>query len=839
MKIKVYSSDGKLWSINESNLGEALNRGGKLANVGNKVNVVSSDDKPWTINTKNLPEALKRGGKLAEPSLLDRTREFGQGVAKGLGTLPDLANQYVAAPAVHLTGLAAEGASYVADKAGFENTSKAIGNFANKAHELGYQYQNSNIGEQLANASVLQTDTIPDETSDVLKASGSTATDLIPFSLTTKGVGLITKAGGQFAAPWLTRLNNFLKVDINAKNAASFAGMGAGGELARSKDPETSESENVLREVLGGIAGGITAVPLATKPLQALSSLIKDPLKPIRTIATETKDIFYSTAAFLLRGNKLNTEAIEAAKKLGVQLTPKDLSNSAIAAFTQNNLLNSIFTSKAYHEVIENSSKALIESIDETLSKVGTKIEGTESESALSTGIRDYQDLLKQQNEEWRNESSKLYDKAMNLISTKDAKTKLNQVIEQEEKDALEKATVKDFIGGKHFVPTKNIKLIEQQKAQSLTEKNHKINKDFVTAKKTKFAVDKLIKDLSFGATKAEGDKAVVLNKLKGLQTALKEPVHLRDLFQERSDLNRAAGEFFGYKELFKSIAGIIEKDIDSFKGNKEFIKAWKNARKYNQEMIQTRVKTDTARKILTAEQPTEALKYMNSATDVKEMEKIIGTDLDGEAGENAQLLMGKLKRARIDQYFKSKNIITADNNFNADAFIRIFERNVDEDFLKSLVGSNYNTLKENISPIATAISQSNKTLSNKSQTANVGKDIGIIAGGTYNVLQGNLSGAALSGATGLALNAISKIFTNPEIAQKIIQKGKILEKKGTFTDKAKKINRKFLENPAVKYQTVNYGINEALPTYLFDDDTRKKLDQRKREIRELRRSKQ
>ena len=177
-----------------------------------------------------------------EATWSDRIKEVGQGVASSIGGVADLANKVVGAPVAHVAGMVAQGAGYLADKAGFNNTAEGLNNVAKGAYELGGQYQNSNVAGDLANAEMLKTENLPDTTSNVLKATASSAVDVLPFAGASKGlklldqginaVQLVTKSGKTVATPWLNKLNTFLETPLNTKTVASFAGMGAGPELA-------------------------------------------------------------------------------------------------------------------------------------------------------------------------------------------------------------------------------------------------------------------------------------------------------------------------------------------------------------------------------------------------------------------------------------------------------------------------------------------------------------------------------------------------------------------------------------------------------------------------------
>lgn len=695
MTIDIITPDNQTLTIQKSYLNDALKKGARLREVGKSVNITIPNGQQLEIKTEYLSEALDKGATLTEPGIKEYGKAFLGGVGQKLGKLADTA---------------VAGGALLAGSIGNPNPAAGITDdeeYRTLMMDTAKDYWNNPHLEHTF-SKPFDTGMDDDPGIQVAKSSGDFVGELPTWFVGGAGVKVATKVGGIAHLPWIQKLNNFLKTDINLKNAASFAGAGAGAELAKSNDPDASEAEQIAREFTGAMIGGATLPALASKPAKALANLVTDP-----------KGSFYSGLAKVYGGNKLNKEAIEAAQKLELQLTPQELSNSKLAHATQKYLLESMFAAESYKTVMENAPKKLLENLEDTFEKVGGKIAGTSEESALSSGMGQYKEFLKQRESEWRKQSTALYDKAKALAFDSD-----------------------------YYPETDEIR------------------------KK----VGDLLYDLSHGLSKPEGDKLKVINKLDGmLQNLNNQTPTIRDLIQEITDLNHAAGEVVGYKELYKGIASTIENTVNNYKGSSEFVTAWQEAKKFNKEMIQTRVKTDIARSILREELPVDTLTYMNSAGEIKELGKIIGADLKGAAGENARILMNKLKRAKLEQYCNNKNIISAEGEFNATAFVNIFGKGADEDFLKELMGNHYKLVKENILPIATVLKNTRKSADPRFTT---GKDWSALVGAASG-LAGHAVLAKSSVSAMGSINIMSRIFADPAFARQIIARGKRLEKQG------------------------------------------------------------
>lgn len=754
MTINVMSADGKPWSIRKENLSEALKRGATLANAGEKVKVMSADGQPWEIKTANLGQALERGATLADASWSDRAKEFGRGLTSGIANTAieraqGVVGKYAVAPV-------ANAVSYVADKAGFDGLSQGADAVANNA---------SNLTEtlQTQREQAFATNNIPDTTSRVLTASGEAVGELpawVAASAVTgggaafaKGVQLTTKAGKLINAPWLQKLNKFLHVPVGttkqtAGTVASFAGMGAGAELAKSDAPEANAGENAIRGVLGGILGGSIA-PLATSTAKGVYNVFRHPIEFAQNVET-------SAAAALNRGN-LNKEAIDAAKKIGLQLPPSLATDSAVANFIEDTALKSFYTSKAYNKVIEDIPVKIIQEIEKNLDQVGTKIAASGDKTALQTASNSYGEALVEQKDIWKEQSQELFNNAKNQLTNADVITPTKTLNDVEE----------------------IISELSKTVGQSSAEKTNIVNylDDFAAELRKGFAskIDRI-------------NTGVPVSNLMGKQ-------------QELLNLSKY-GEDAGYKNFYNRVAGVLTDELAGYKGNKAFAENYLPARTFYRENIISKIKSSTARRLLKEELPKEALDFMNTSKSVNELERILGNH------ENSKSIMGTLKRAKLAEVLQDKNIVTTDGQFNSQAFLNTFNKDSQESLLKALMGENFKTVQNNIAPIARAMEASGKKSTRTLSTASGGKDLALGIAAGAGVLSGHTSTAA-GAVGGMALiNSLSRAFANPQYLEKLIARQ--TPKKGAV-NLANAYNK--LDTPATNASILKYGVSEALPT--------------------------
>ena len=529
----------------------------------NKLNM-----QPFSINENYLQnDSQPTIQPLSKPTWTDRAKEFGQGVASGVGGLADAANKIVGAPIAHTAGYIADAASYNAKNAGLNTISQGIGDIASSAHKLGSQYQNSNLAEQYPKADFLQTDNTQDKTSQVLKGAGSFTTDVLPMTAAGKGLNalnqtynaakIVTTKGTKLAAPWLDKINTFLG-GTKLKDAPMFAGAGAGAEMAKSDNPETSETENAMREVLGGIFGGA-----------AVSSSMALTGKKIADIAAKTS---LKERKFINKyGGEVNKDVVQSAEKLDLPLTPDLISNNPNAAFLVQNKLRSQFADEAFKETLSSISPSLINSLeDNVLSNIGKKVASTDSKSAASMVSNEAENVIKDNISRWKSQSNELYNQA------------------------------KDLATDEIIIPSETI-----QKAKNLIE------------------------DLSFGSKKGTTPKSATRDKLTEFVQDAEQGMSARDLLGWKQDLNNLGAESTSYKSLLNSIGYAIDEEITNYAAsgkvkNKAFTDAWKTATDFNRENVQNIIKTDAVRQIIQKKLPKEAVDYMTNKRAVSEVEKIV-----------------------------------------------------------------------------------------------------------------------------------------------------------------------------------------------------------------------
>lgn len=731
-KIQMTGPSGRQGEVTRDKLNSALENGFKFANPEQKFKMTSPSGKEGLVKAVNLPSAFENNFQLASPGLGDRVKEVGQGVARAFGGTADFINKHLNAPL--LAGANLVGLQEHAERA-----------------------SNSNLAEELPRIGLLQTHTQPDKTSAVLKAAGSTGFDLLPFAAAGKGVQLLTKAGRVANVGWVNKLNRFLSIDVNAKNAASFAAMGAGGELARSDDPDTGELENIAREVVGSIAGGITIPAASSAAVKGIYNVFRHPIETAQNIGTSV----LATAT----GGNINKEAVAAAKKLGLHLPPSLATDSRLAKAIENTALKSYFTSQAYNEVIEKIPQKIIREIEHNLDEIGTRIASTGSESGSQIASGNYKAALESNREAWKEQSTTLFDNAL----------------------------------------------------ETLTEN------DVMAVPETLKTVREMISDLTKSVRAAAGGKKAVLDNLTELEQAIitnegKLPV--RNLVGEQQDLLNLGkyGETTGYENFYNGVAGVLTDEISTYQGNKIFTENYLPARAFYKEHIIGKLRTDTAKNILEGKFPKGAFEFMTTPKGVAELEHILGNHA------NAKEIMGTLKRAKISNLLVDGGVISPAGEFNSGAFMRMFGRESKEPLLKSLMGSNFDTVQKNITPLAEALQSSGKVLANPSGSANVIKDYGIIANTAVGIgtaaATGSVPAAALAAGGGAALiNLVSRAFASPKYLEKLINRSNRLEAfakiKKDPREAVMKAGQAIANSPVTKYQTFNYGLNEALPTGL------------------------
>lgn len=750
-RISMVDPTGKVGTIPRNNLSRALDSGFKLHNVGERVKVVDPTGKEGSIPTNNLSKALQNGFILPEAGWGDVAQGFVKGAATGLGKVADTGIAAVSKMASYLdpTPMAAQGLVSPEEQQQYKQaTSDVASDF----------WQNDKIAKVASDT--LDTGVGYDPSVQVSEVAGEAGSQLLPFSAAAKGVQLATKVGGVAKLPWIQKLNAFLETPLTARNATAFAGMGAGSELAKSN--EASDTENIIREVIGGIVGGITAPAAAGKAVQGLYKLTTEPLKTTKAIITSPYNAAKEAGSSLLAattGGKLNKEALASAQRIGLQLPPGLATDSTLAKAIQNTALKSWFSSKAYNEVMQNIPKKLIEELESNLDQIAPKLIDIESsKTAGEVASGQFKEALSNRSVAWKEESNKLFDNA--IKSLKDT--------------------------------------------------------DVIEPKETLAAIKQMKSDLDIGLRDPQGAKASVLNALTELEQKIAlrgGKAKIKDLVGEQQDLMKLGkyGDVTGYENYFNGLANVITEEVSKYKGNKIFSDNYLPARNFYKENIVDRLRSDIARSVLSGENSKLAISYMKTPQQIRELSNVLGNH------PNAKEIMQTLKRAKISEILESKGVINSTGEFNSNRFLSLFSKDSNNELLRELMGPNLKRVQQNITPIAKVIESSKKVLGNPSETANVMKDFGIAANIATGLATAATTGSVpvgvgvAAGGAGL-INIVSRAFASPKYLQKLINRANRLENAIPLKDKIKSSASKVANTAAAKYQAVNFGVNAAMP---------------------------
>ena len=102
-----------------------------------------------------------------------------------------------------------------------------------------------------------------------------------------------------------------------------------------------------------------------------------------------------------------------------------------MAASLINNKLQSQFVDAGYKETMDNLPANLIQKLEDTvLDTIGSKVEGSSTESAAAIVSREAHDAMSNNTKEWKDTSRKLYDQAK-VIATEDMIVPTEQALQK------------------------------------------------------------------------------------------------------------------------------------------------------------------------------------------------------------------------------------------------------------------------------------------------------------------------------------------------------------------------------------------------------------------------
>lgn len=625
--------------------------------------------------------------------------------------LAQSANQLVAAPLLNVAGGIAQGAGYIGGKI-VPQIGNLGENLAQKAYEARDYYQQP--VDLFNNA--------PEDTvANISKKTGEMFLPM-PGGIAAKSAQVAAKEFAQTGAkafPHLTR------------DAAQA--IGGGTALETLKDVPLTGNQGIddtIKSIFGMSLGSKIVAPQNAKIVSSLD----------KTIESQKKKASIGEAVLgraLSIGAKPDKELLDAAKAQGVELPFNVKLGSQWGDFFANNVFKSIFVSKAYKDVIKNAHKGMFEEFQNNINKIHPKY--IEKDVASQR----YREALGAEKEAVKAESSKLYDEAAKAL------TEADQVVPHNTLQALE--DIKD----KFNVPA------QSEPMRFVNRRINKLQEEWSTSSEA-------IKTM--GELKHNVTPEIFSQIEKKLQTNAKS-VPLEKLVKQRSALLNDIdyGEKAqGIRAFIKPIIAAIDKDIMQAP-NKEFSGKWRAANAYYKNEWADRIKTDMARSLLDGEIPKDAIQYMSSPQEIRQLTKILGNiPRKGEIMNG--LRKAKFQQVVIDSVTNSDGTLSYANLANA-----FTKKSTMKPLLKELSGPAYEGMNR-LAKIAQAYVKSGKELANPSGTALVQSDFDKIG----KVMQGILAvgaGAALTtGAwktAGTALAApyvLSKVVSNQRYVDAAVQ---------------------------------------------------------------------
>lgn len=485
----------------------------------------------------------------------DYGQAFGQGVGEGVGKLVDTA---AAAGNLINTGAGKTGA-YVANKVGATDTAEDLNKFADKSYEDAKDLWKNPHVEKVA-SDVLDTGLNHDKGIRAARAAGEFVGTMPAFGGVGKGVQVITKAGKLHNVKSIQQINKILDVPLTKTNALSFAAMGAGGELAKSDKPETSATENVIREVVGSIFAGVT-VPMAMRGVASkVANVFTGASKNTAGKLTRSEKTFIKKYS-----GKLDKDIIDKAKKLNLPLAVDIISNSPRAQGLMKNTLDSALVDQSFVEAKKAFSPRIVEALEKNIyDKIGSEIKGDASDIAHS--------YIKNTFEANQQNSRQLYDNAKSLLK--------NEVIQPSQSINSATELVKELSYG--------------SKVADSGGKSQVINRlsEFIEASKNGLEVRDLLgwkRDLANVGSEQLSYKSL----LKGISSKIDSEI----------------------SNMVKS---------GTIKDNKSFVDAWKTATEYNKKNVQELKKIKIVRDLIQDKFPKDIMDLMKNKQGLSEMETLL-----------------------------------------------------------------------------------------------------------------------------------------------------------------------------------------------------------------------
>jgi hypothetical protein len=695
---RVQSPNGRIWEVPESNLDEAIRRGGEIVQK-----VQSPDGRIWEVPESKMNIAFERGGKLYQEDQKQNPGEdsLGKSIARtaksvisgGIGGLVDTATSIYNIPA-SLENAKTEmmknvDPNYIGENDFIPASQKQPIPIIPSATEA------IDKGIDEATGQYTQTPQNGQSTQEAVKMASSLAS-----------AGGLAKAAGKVG------FNAAEKV-LGTLGTTKAGGLASGAAAGYASSEASQSGHGALASIGAGVAaGGLTGGAIeGAKAFNAKLLLAK------------------------LTGNSpknIDLDAVKAAESAGIDYMNTLVNQSKGLATAEQIVSKSPFFGTKYAHKSSKIDKDFASKIDQSINNVGQKIVDSGELKDMGIIIKDVFDDVKKSAEENVNNFYKTSEGFL-PPNAKRAPSYLEEAIEQVEKSI---DTLSPSEGEKEL-----LKYISSVK-----------KKIYATEPESSI----IIPEMASGSFKNIDD--VVKSNLKNPKDLPKkdilQSIPVSTLVGSKKSINaiidwdpKLVGDVV---DKFKIIQHGYKKDLAAYgqenpKWYQEFSKAEEYyGRYFGDEAFGSK----TMRKILLQENPE---KIIPSLTNVSDFKKIFQSLSSSESGRE---FFDSIRREKLNDLIMGKLIDPKTGNVRYVEFSKVIENKENKDLIKYLSGSNYQSLVD-LKKYSEAVSRRNARNPNASGTASTSLLINVLIGDpnktsgivkrTQSVAQATLSGLGLS----------------------------------------------------------------------------------------------
>lgn len=393
----------------------------------------------------NRPKTLDNGKQERhytkhEPTLGDRGLEFTQGLAGGVGSLADLASNYVASPIISQLAKPLRAHSDISKNLSGNDEENITGQAATALEGLSDKYWNQNLAKDLREADILKTKN-RDSTASALRGAGEFVPDLIPANFIGKGAkiastavhganalqpavrntakGIKNKVANWLGEPKLPKLANALETPLTKTNAAGFAGAGAAHGAVSDDNNEAPWYTDVPAMIGGTVAGAGLAGGAGSLGKSVLNKLKGTP----EPLSWNQKRIINKINS---GDNTLDEDFLNAAKDSNIDLNAFNIYKENDVPFK----LAKANQTRDLHDILPNMKNAIYDDANKVLDDGLVKYDANDSRSEIGHAMDNLKSQLENAYRRVGANSNEMYNNAAEKLVPGD-KVLLNNTLDK------------------------------------------------------------------------------------------------------------------------------------------------------------------------------------------------------------------------------------------------------------------------------------------------------------------------------------------------------------------------------------------------------------------------